>query len=341
MVLNERRLTDPITFSMTEIVDACERQGELVVQFSRPETYNPMILGLLNEVCQAAQERLQVRFFGHYGTQFDARCLRHIPEARNLALDGLSSIIHQDEVGRLSNLKRLSFGVFELDQPDFLTTIKLSGLERLTLGENRKRNFDLFPLAECGSLTKLFIQGHSKGVAAIASLHGLQELSLSAYGKDQSLNFIAKIPNLKTLRLILGGRTDIDDLSSISLEKLNILRVRGLANLGDLARLPALLSLRVEDQLQLARLDLSGSRLERLSLVNCKKLAELQGLEMQDRLQEFHASRVALDLEALRDRDWSPATRSVTLYSGSEKWDKATQARLAARGLGEKGGLWP
>jgi hypothetical protein len=105
--------------------------------------------------------------------------------------------------------------------------------------------------------------------------------------------------------------------------------------------LPALSALRIEDQLQLSRLDLSGAQLERLWLFNCRKLAELPGLDMQDRLREFRAAEVALDLNALRDRDWPTTMRSVGLFTGSRKWNDATEASLTARGLGEKGDLWP
>lgn len=336
-----RRVTNPATLSPIEILEFCEKHGQLVVQFSSPEAYNPTILGLLNDACRVAQDRLQVRFYGHYGTQFDAAFLRHVSEARDLAVDCLSEIIHEDEVGRLPKLKRLSFGVFGLDRPDFLNTIELGQLERLVLIENRKRNIDLAPLARCGSLSELFVNGHSKGIAAIASLHRLQKLTLSAYAKAHPLEFIAAIPTLKNLTLILGGRTDVDDLSSATIETLQILRVRGVATLGDLSRLPALSALRIEDQLQLARLDLTGARLERLSLFNCKNLAELPGLEMQDRLREFRASQVALDLNILRDRDWPPNTRTVGLFSGSRKWNDDANARLTARGLGKKGDLWP
>jgi len=336
-----RRITNPATLSPMKIVEACEKHGELVVQFSSPEAYTPTILGALNDACRIAQDRLQVRFYGHYGTKFDAVVLRYLSEARDLALDCLSEIVNEGEVGRLSNLRRLSFGIFELDRPDFLNTIELGRLERLMLIENRKRNLDLEPLERCGSLTELYINGHSKGIVAIANLPRLQKLTLSAYAKVNPLDFIAAFPTLKNLTLILGGRPDVGDLSSATIETLQILRVRGLATLGDLSRFPALSALRIEDQLQLVQLDLSGAKLERLSLFNCKRLTELPGLEMQDRLREFRASHVALDLDMLRDRDWSPTTRSVRLFSGSRKWNDDAHARLIARGLDEKGDHWP
>lgn len=336
-----RRVTDPQSISPTEIAQKCEELGELVVQFSRPQAYTPAILESLNEACRITRNGLQVRFFGHYGSAFDAACLRHLPEARDLAVDCLFHIAHEDELGRLPNLNRLSFGVFELDRPAFLNTLPLGQLERLILSENRKRNFDLSPLSCCASLSALFVHGHSKGINAITELTSLQKLTLGSYAKSHSLNFIEGISNLRRLTLILGGRADVDDMSNKSVEVLKIVRVRGLSTLGDLSRFPSLSVLRIEDQLQLIRLDLTGAQLERLWLLNCKNLADLVGLEAQKRIREFRAYKVALDLNALRDRDWPPSARSISLFSGSEKWNDDALARLSARGLGEKGELWP
>lgn len=335
------RVNDPIAISPIELADACSKTGPLVVQFSRADAYTPKLLASLNEACALSKELLQVRFYGHYGSHFDATFLRHIPDVRDLALDCLTGIAHEDEVGRLHNLKRLSFGVFEFDRPEFLKTIELGRLERLILIETRKRNFDLNALAGCRSLRELFINGHSKGIKAIASLPHLRKLSLGAYAKSHPLDFVSEISSLKELTLILGGRADIDDMSSTTLETLQILRVRALSTLGDLSRFPLLSALRVEDQLQLVRLDLTGASLERLWLYNCKRLAELPGLDRQERLREFRASVVALDMNALRDRDWPHTAISINLFSGNKKWNDEASVQLTARGLGQKGDLWP
>lgn len=338
--IDSGRIQDPKIISPIEIAKECETRGRLVVQFSRPEAYTPAILASLNEACGLVKDRLQVRFYGHYGGRFDAMALRHLPEARNLAVDCLTAIDNEDEIGRLPNLRSLDFGVFELDRPDFLRTIELRRLARLSIGENRKRNFNLSPLADCEVLNSLFIQGHSKGINRLEGVPRLETLTLSGYAKKHALNFVNGISALKELKLILGGRSDLDDLSSNSLEILQIIRVQGLATMGDLSRFPELSALRIEDQIQLKRVELNGASLKRLALFNCKNLVELPGLETQDQLREFSASRVALDLDGLRDREWPSATRSVRLFSGRNKWNDDTAARLTARNLNERGDLW-
>lgn len=335
------RITDPVEIWPAKIAADCRTHGRLIVQFTRSAAYTPATLSLLNDACRLAQDRLQVRFFGHYGGGFDAESLRYLPHVRDLSVDCLTEIVHEEQIGQLPKLIRLSFGVFDFDRPGFLNTMDLGGLERLVLSENRKRNIDLTPLAQCGSLSELFVGGHTRGIGAIAALPRLQKLGLGAYAKAHGLDFISAISSLRDLTLILGGRTDIDDMSSASLEALQVVRVCGLSGLGDLSRFTSLSALRVEDQLQLVHLDLTGANLERLWLNNCKKLAELTGLEKQERLREFRASGVALDMDYLRDREWPPTARSINLFAGSRKWNDDTEACLSARGIGEKGELWP
>lgn len=341
MHIDSGRITDPKTISCAEIAKACADREHLVVQFSRPEAYSPALLQNLNEACRLAERRLQVRFYGHYGSRFDATVLRHLPNVCDLAVDCLSNIDNEDEIGKLPKLERLSFGVFDLDRPDFLHSLNLEQLTELTLAENRKRNFDLTPLSRCHSLIDLFVSGHSKGIEAIAGLPLLRKLTLSAYAKSNSLNYLSTIRTLAQLTLILGGRPNLEDLESPSLEMLQVLQVRGLETLGNLSRLPALAALRVEAQLQITDLDLSGCNLERIWLFNCKNLKALQGLDKQDRLREFFAGRVALDLDALRDREWPASATSIQLFAGKLKWNDAAQAKLAAKGLNGKVSHWP
>lgn len=335
------RVTDPETLSPSELVAICEARGHLLIQFSRPESYTAAVLRGVNEACRVVEDRLQVRFFGHYGTRFDAGLLEHLPEVRNLSVDCLSEIIHEEAIGRLPKLRQLAFGVFELNRPDFLETLELERLERVALFENRGRNIVLSPLARCGSLSELMVEGHSQGIDAIANLPSLRRMTLRSFGKAHGLGFIASLPNLKDLALGLGGRSDIADLSSRSLEILKILRVRGLTTVGDLSRTPALSSLCIEDQPQVSELDLRGVQMERLWLNNCRNLRELIGLDAQSRIRQFFASRVSLDLDALRDRDWPAAAYSVRLHSGRRRWDDAAEAQLATRGLGAPVGFWP
>jgi hypothetical protein len=339
--LDSSRINDPEVISPAEVSEAVATRERLVIQFSHPDAYPPELLQNLNEACRLTDGRVQVRFWGHHGSQFDAAVLCQLPEVQNLAVDCLQRIENEDEIGKLPKLASFSFGVFEFDRPDFLHSLNLDRLTRLTLSETRKRNIDLAPLGRCPSLTELLVNGHANGIAAIANLSSLRKLTLSAFAKSNRLDFIAAMPSLVDLTLILGGRQNLDDLASTTVQMLQVLRVRGVETLGDLSRFPALRALRVEDQLQMTELDLSGANLERLWLYNCKNLSSLHGLDRQEQLREFFASRVALDMDALRDREWPPSATSVQLFSGSKKWNDAAKNHLAAGGLDGKNSYWP
>lgn len=333
LTVESSRITDPASVSLISILEACERHGRLIVQFSRPETYHAELLASLNEACIAAKDALEVRFFGHYGAHFDASHLRHLPAVQNLSIDGIRNVIHESEIGSLAALKGLKLGVFEFDQPGFLDTLRLEQLERLELGETRKRNINLAPLAHCASLGELSLVGHARGIGAIASLPKLRKLTLSSQAASNEFEFISGIPDLRKLSLIFGSKKSIGRLSSATLEELQLVRVRGLVDLGDLSRFTMLRALRIEDQSQLTELDLIGVNLEKLLLENCKELAALRGLEAQGRLREIWISRVALDMDALWQRAWGPTTRLVTLGSSRKTWNEEAAADLEARGI--------
>lgn len=341
MDINSGRVTDPQMISPVALADTAQAHGRIVIQFSEPDAYSPRLLRDLNEACRLSGSRIQARFYGHYGTRFDAAVLRNLPAVKDLAVDSLTHIENEDEIGRLPELESLSLGVFELDRADILQTLNLGQIKRLALSETRKRNIDLAPLGQCHSLSELFINGHAKGIEATAGLPPLRKLWLSAFAKSNGLDFVAAIPALSQLTLILGGRSRLDDLASATVDLLQILRVRGLETLGDLSRFPALTALRVEDQLQITDINLNGAELERLWLDNCKHLSSLPGLDRQTRLREFSASRVALDMDALRDRNWPPTATSVRLFAGAKKWNDEARRQLAGRGLDGKTSHWP
>ncbi len=340
LLIDSGRVSNPKDLSPSEVVAACEGRKRFTVQFSDPEAYPPATIEALNEACSLAGDQIEVRFFGHYGTAFDASVLRQIPAVRNLSLDCLSHITFEDHIGRLPSLVRLNFGVFEFDRPEFLETLQIERLWRLALGETRRRNMNLSVLSKGEALEELFVHGHSRGIEATSNLPRLDALTLSGFPRSQSLEFVTPMGAIKRLSLFLGGRGSIDEVSSHTLEVLQIMRVRGLASLGTLARFPALKSLQVEDQLQLEQLDLAGVSLERLRVDNCKRLVEVRALEKQDQLRELWASRVALDLDELRDRSWPGSARSINLLSNSQKWNDDTRQQLAANGLSEEPSPW-
>lgn len=336
----EARISDPKSIDRRRVAEILDSGRTPTIQFSEAD-YRPGLLRDVNLLCAEFGERIEVRFFGHYSSRFDADALRDLPDAQWLSIDCLHHIANAQRIADLPKLTRLSFGVFEFDEPDFLATIGADRLTRLSVGETRKRNFDLAPLANCDRLTHLFVHGHTKHINTIGALPRLARLSLSACPKHQNLAFLSDAPALQSLRLLFGGRETIDEFSHPRLKQLAVIRVRGLETVGDLERFPNLRILQIEDQLQLRAIDLQGPPLERVWLFNCKNLASLKGIEHTTRLRELRASIGALTPDALLSTNWPVSLEAMALFTASRKRNAAIRAELDRRGYVDNLGILP
>ncbi len=330
----ERRITDPIRLSESDLQAIVDDGGSPTVQFSKPGQ-DRTLLDTVNGLCQVFGSRLEVRFFGHYGHDFDASVVSALPSVRRLSVDCLTRIANEDWLYELPLLERLSFDVFEFDRPDFLDGLRLERLTELSVSETRTRKLDLGALHRCKNLTELFIQGHTRNIEALASVPLLRKLRLSGMPKQRDLSFVGEIASLQSLTLLLGGRPKFDEVSSRTLQELEVIRVRGLETLGRLDRFPNLRRLQIEDQLQLHSLSVVGAQLHELSVHNCKNLQVVSGLDRLMELEQIRVSRTNLDLDTLRDRSWPPSMEVVALYSGSQKWNTEARAILDQRGYRE------
>lgn len=334
------RVTNPTSLQPSEIIEKLSVEGRVVVQFDHPTAYTPQVLQSLNDLCRGSSSNLQIRFYGHYKTGFDAAVLVDLPDVKNLSLDCLDTISNRHFLSSLQQLSALHFGVLDFDCPKFLEDLKLQQLTSLSLDENRKRNFDLTPLETCSSLERLSIDGHTKGIQAISSLANLTNVTLRYLAKTQSLAFLSEIPKLKNMKMQLGGRDDIAGFKSETLQTLQIIRVRGLKSLGNLVRFPRLQNLQIVDQIKLDCLDLTGVKLRKLHIGNCKSLKNITALQQQTNMVEFFASKTALNLEYLRNFHWPKTMREVGLVSNSRTWNEATTSHLKERGYTKNFQYW-
>lgn len=330
----ENRITDPKKVSRKHLDEVLGRGVNPTIQFSK-SSYSTRFLKKVNKLCSEYGDKLEVRFYGHCAGTFDASVVRHLPDAQWLSVDCLLHISNEDEIARLQNLRKLSFGVYYFDNPGFLATLDLAQIRRLALSDVKKKNFDLAPLAQCEELDEFFLNGHTKNIAAISRLPKLRVLSLGSIAKRRTLEFVNEIPNLKKLTVILGGRENIDEIEHSGLSDLAVLRVKALSSLGDLSRFPNLRRLHVEDQIQLRSVSLEVSGLEEVSIHNCKNLEQLIGLLKLKQLRAFRTSRTKLDLESLLDANWPESMESVAIYGSSQKWNKRARKVLDEKGYRE------
>jgi hypothetical protein len=275
-----------ISSASSEKIDQVIRSGRTpVLQFSEPP--DAATLARTDAYCDEFGAALQIRFYGFQWREFDTSLLRHLPHVANLSIDTIRTISDFGPVADRAELTRLRFGVHEHPDGSFLEQLDIARFTHLTLGETKRRNFDLSPLSAATSLEQIFIQGHDRGVEAISALRRLTDVSLSGFPKRHDLAFLNSLPALGSLLLILGSRTSIAEFTHPGLSKLRIVWVRQLEDLGPLRRFTDLEDLTIEDQLRLTVLDVGGLNLRRLTVSNCKRLERIVGIEEQNRLEHL------------------------------------------------------
>jgi hypothetical protein len=301
------------------------------IDFSKP-VQSRALLKAVNFLCKIFGKRLPIRFFSYDSTTFDASVLTHLPDVQWLKVDCLQAISNSERIFELSKLKKFSFGVYNYDNPNFLHQLNLSKLEQLSISETKKRNFDLSPLCKGKQIRSLFVEGHTKNIEAVGELKNLETLRLWSIDQKTSLEFVSNISKLNSLEVVLGGRQNIDEISLPFLRSMRIVMVRGFNTLGDLSRFPRLKILRIENQIKLQSITFQTSGLTKLSVINCKSLKALIGLEYLQKIKRVHFAQTSLDYEALSEFSWSKSLKVLSLYSGKEKRDIALRMRLKSKG---------
>ncbi len=263
------------------------------------------------------------------------RTVLSIPNVKTLLVDCLMAAAGNIEVlAHLQNLQSLNLDIFELDKPNILASPNLASLRALTLGPTRKNNIDLAPIGAMADLRNLSIFGQARNIAAVGRLRSVEHLSLNA-AKTVGLGFINTMAGLRDLKLILGGRDNIDEVDGQGIESLEIVRVRGFDRFDHLPRWHTLKHLVIEDQIRLPALTLSAglNDLETLRISNCKTLSALDNLSALSRLRSLDIFETALDFEALCARGLPPSLQIFGFSTGRAKADEAIQLRIEEMGF--------
>lgn len=328
------RINNPNKIDEETLLSAIGAWGLPTIQFSKPGQ-SKALLKSINSLCKVFGKKLPIRFYAHYQNDFDASVLEHLPDVQWLLVDCLHEIYNPEVIFELPKLKKFSFGVYNYHAQDFLNRLDIGKLEQLTIGETKKRNFDLSPLREGNRIRSLSVVGHNKNINVIGEMENLEALSLHSIGKKFGLDFVSSIAKLKTLKITLGGRDNIDEIKHPLLRELEIIRIRGLDDLGDLSRFPNLRRLHIEDQIKILSVSLQNPELNELMVLNCKALNELNGLEALKKINHLRCYKTSLDYESLSQLNWAKSLKVLALYSGNNKRDKALRSQLNSRGFKE------
>lgn len=331
--MRTERFNNPTVETLPEIERALLEGRHTVAQYVKPP-YPPEVLAELNRLSPLYGERLEIRFYGHDAGGFDCAVLAQLPDVESLSLDCLTSVEHIEYVAGLERLRRLSLGVFDLADGEILNAPNFRRLTSLTLGETRRRVFDLAPLASYAALSLLRVCGHTRNLDVVGELGSIRDLWLNAIPNRASVAFVSRMRGLRELYIYLGGRTSIGEVTVPALEVLEVVRVRGLQDVGDLARFPALTRVQVEDQIQLEqiRFGAGNAELKKVLVLNCKSLRALPGLEAVPALEELRVFRTAIEPMALRRERFATSLRTVAFSTGKAKLDRAVREAGAALG---------
>lgn len=329
-------LTNPQSIDEAQLAAEVEAGRLPRVQFSNPEACDPAVLAQLNACCERFGAKLFVRFFGFYKAEFDAETLRYLPNVRALIID-LANARNIEYLGRLEHLEELGLGVFEGDYPRILEEPGIQRVERLILIDTRRNNVDLAPLDRFPNLTELILNGNSRHIEVLGRLGRLRRLALNQIKKSIRFPWIGSMKGLRDLTILLGGRSDMDEVSHDRLERLRVDRVRGLGSVTFTA-FPALSRFHMEDQLQVTGFDLTPVRssLRWMTVWNCKNFEHLRGIEQMTDLEFLWVGKTKVDAEALIPL-LPNCLREVTLAGYGKKRDAAIKARLQERGFAPAG----
>lgn len=333
------RLQDIATIDRRKIKAILDAGKAVTIQFSAPG-YSEHLLREVDALCVEFGPVIEVRFYGFYGAVFDASCLAFVPHVQWLSIDCLMRATALEHLFGLAHLRKLSLGIFDLDRFDLLAHLQLAPLRVFRLCETRTSALDLAPLVSCRELESLSIAGHTRGFEVLATLSRVEELILRSIPKKQRLEVVNHMAGLRELRVILGGRNDINEVAHEALDELDVTWVRGLSDLGSLGRFPMLRKLSVQDQIRLESIDLGGvaAELRKLVIINCKKLRALGDFDQLAKLSELRISRTAVDLERFVAAGLPQSLKIAGLYTGKKSVDEPMKKRLA--GVGYKEFSW-
>lgn len=351
-------MTDATDVNLVDDLDLTERRLQeghyAAVNFQRPisetlhvlviDAYNPPVdkeipkrpvsakdyVARLHGLLDTWGERLTLSFSAHYGEIFDGAVLEQFPQVRSLAIGGLDEVINLEAISGLPHLTRLSLNYYGLKDNDLLGKLPVEQLTDLELGETKTKALDLAPLGRAGKLKRLFLKGHRKNLDALSALHGLEEFTFNATAKG-SLAFINGMSGLRVLKFVLGGTASIEEFALPVLEDLAFTMVRGLAELGDMQRFPRLRRLRMQDQQQIRRITFGAGNtaLEHLWLVNCSRLAAIDGLSECAQLKSLRWLFTERDPSTL---SLPPSLTHLHMLSGKRKSEAAERAAIEKLG---------
>lgn len=328
----QNRINNPQKIDVIEIEKEINNGKHVIVQFSE-ESYSDLILSELDNLCKKYDQSFGVRFYGHYSNAFDFNHLKKIPNVKCLYVDCLTDVVNFDALSELQYLEKLSVGYYNLKQTEFLDFDNLKKVKELYLTDTKTKALNLEYLRDYKSLKFLILGGHTKNIDKVGSLTGLETLYLNSI-KKISISFINNLKELKTLRFILGGRENIQEIDKNIIENLEITRVKGFKDLGNISSFKNLKTLSIEDNIKLEELDFNVEfpNLTDLKIINCKSFSSLSGLSNLSSLKSLVIYKTDLNFDTVIKNSLPQSLETFVFCTTRNKEDKVIKDRISELG---------
>jgi hypothetical protein len=328
----QNRINNPLTIDENLIEKELQAGKYVIIQFV-DKSYDDHILEHLNDLCLKYDENFSIRFYGHYHKSFDCKTVLKIPNVKWLSVDCLMRADNISELSELKNLRKLNLGIYELRETEILDSVNFKNLIELSVTDTKTKAINLEYLKEYKNLEVLLVSGHSKNIDSIGELSKLKTLYLNSISK-KPVHFVNKLKNLKNLHFISGGRENINEIDENEIENLEVVWVRGFNNLDNISNFNKLKTLKIEDQIQLTKIDFDKELedLYELNIFNCKKLSTLTGLKNLSALNTLVVSRTRIDFDHFIQQELPQNLKHFRFYTTKVKIDAGIKKTLIEKG---------
>jgi internalin A len=223
-------------------------------------------------------------------------------------------------------LRRLHIAIYELDDITGFSHLD-GGLEELTFSST-KRKFSLRFLETLPHLKRLFLVGHSKDLPCVRDLRELTDLGLSGVTLPD-LSVLLALTGLRKLSIFLGGTKNLALLPRFpKLEDLFFMRITKLFDLGILAEIDGLKSLRLDWMRNVTSLPSFArlTQLDNVELGTMKGLTDLSSVAAAPALRRLSVTDTPqLKAESFRCFIGHPRLEELWAYTGRSTTNDAVK----------------
>jgi hypothetical protein len=239
-------------------------------------------------------------------------------------------------VSGLTDLERLSIGIYNLESFAFLSDLKPDFLKHLFLGVTLSKKPRLQGIERFMRLESLYVEGQKNDIELVGQLAHLEDLTLRSVTLP-SLGFLRDLPALRSLDIKLGGTKNLADLAHFTaLRYLELWQVQGLSDLSPISEMTGLQSLFLHSLRNVVQLpDLSRLRaLRKVILDTMKGLKDLSSLESAPALEELsHVDAQGLEPSQYAGLIGGGRLKRISVGFGSMRKNEALRKMAIAAGV--------